>query len=327
MLVACEYNACDAVSQYDHVSVEIPVRHLEGEISELGTWEETASYLGDHRVVADYFLDANQYPDDSILAKRLYRLMQNPHIDSLYMEVDEYFVDFDQKVVAELEGGFRFIKYHYPETRDPRVETIITGQYNDLYVSDSLIVVGLDFFMGMNGKYPPNDVPAYIVQRYMKESVAPIILSFVSNEYNHIDQSHGTLLADMINVGKSYYFVSSALPCKPDSLIIGYTAEEMTLVEANQEVIWANLIENELLYETDHFLKNKFVGESPNVYEISEKCPGRVGAWVGWQIVRKYMENNPDVTLQELMKETDGHKIFQKSGYKPKNVEPLPSLI
>ncbi|MCV9388538.1 gliding motility lipoprotein GldB [Reichenbachiella ulvae] len=319
LLWSCGGGDCDQVDRYEDIVVDIPVEHLEEEMKELKSVDHTVAFLEANRAMADYFLDANQYPNDTILAKRLLPLMQNVYIDSLFMEVGEYFSEFDSENISELESAFRIIKHYYPSTEIPRVQTVITGQYNDLYVSDSLIVVGLDFFMGHNGTYPPNDVPAYIVKRYMKESVSPIILSFVSNEFNQIDQSHGTLLADMINVGKSYYFVSQMLPCKPDSLIIGYTAEEMKLVKQNREIIWANLIQNQLLYETNHFVKNKFVGESPNVFEISDKCPGRVGAWVGWEIVEKYMEENPEVTLQQLMAEKDAHKIFQQSNYKPKN--------
>ena len=66
-------------------------------------------------------------------------------------------------------------------------------------------------------------------------------------------------------------------------------------------------------------MKNKFIGESPNVYEISEKCPGRIGAWLGWEIVKKYMDKNPEVSIVDLMNDTDAHRIFQMSGYKPRN--------
>jgi hypothetical protein len=37
---------------------------------------------------------------------------------------------------------------------------------------------------------------------------------------------------------------------------------------------------------------------------------------VGLQIVRSYMKNN-EVTLAELMKETDSQKILNKSKYRP----------
>ncbi|MNL23930.1 hypothetical protein D3C87_1453440 [compost metagenome] len=50
--------------------------------------------------------------------------------------------------------------------------------------------------------------------------------------------------------------------------------------------------------------------------EIDNDSPGRVGAWIGWQMVRSYMKNN-NVTLPELLK-TDNKEIFEKSKYKPK---------
>lgn len=319
MLTGSCTDKCDQVAVYDDIEVDISVERLEEQMKSFDSWKTTEQFFVKNRIMADHFLDANQYPNDSILAKRLYNLLQHQSIDSLMNETLEYYSEFEDVTIPELEHGYEYIMSNYPNTKIPRVQTIVTGFYNDMYVSDSLIVLGLDFLMGVQGRYHANDVPIYIVKRYMKESVAPMVLSFVSQEYNMIDNTHGTLLADMINLGKSYYFVSQALPCKADSLIIGYTSEEIKLVKENQEIIWANLIENELLYETNQFMKNKFVGESPNVYEISEKCPGRIGAWLGWEIVKKYMDKNPSVSIVDLMNDTDAHKIFQMSGYKPKN--------
>jgi hypothetical protein len=47
-----------------------------------------------------------------------------------------------------------------------------------------------------------------------------------------------------------------------------------------------------------------------------ELSPGRIGVWMGWQIVNSYMKHN-DVSLQELLK-IDEDIIFTKSKYKPK---------
>lgn len=317
LLSSCGSDDCSVNEEYAGVSLDISYERLEEQTAAFKSPEDFIQFLNENRAMANYFLDAKQYPNDQILANRMYKLFQEKSIDTLRQEAVDYFVDFDQ-YISQLEQAYRFVKYHYPETSIPRVQTMVSGLYNDLYMSDSLIVVGLDFFIGLNGSYHANNIPLYMVRRYKRESMVPIMMSFVSNQYNEIDNKHETLLADMVNLGKSYYFVKESLPCVADSLIIGYTAEEMSLVNANQEVIWANFIENELLYETDHFKKNKFVGEAPNVYEISEKCPGRIGAWLGWQIVASYMDNN-DVSIQELMAETDAHKIFQRSKYKPRN--------
>ncbi|MFY0626433.1 MAG: gliding motility lipoprotein GldB [Reichenbachiella sp.] len=315
---SCIDDRCNQADFYKEQNVEIEARRLESQLSEFENVENVLEFISKNRMLADYFLDANQYPNDTIIANRMLNLFLDPYIDTLVMESTNYFSDFDE-IINELESAYRFIQFNYPEVKIPRVETFVSGLYNDMYVSDSLVIVGLDYFMGMNGSYHSNDIPLYIVKRYMRESLAPIVLSFVSNDFNKVDLQHKTLLSEMVNLGKTYYFVSEALPCKPDSLIIGYTSEEIKLAKENQEVIWANIIQNELLYETNHFVKNKFVGESPNVVEISEKCPGRIGAWVGWEIVRSYMEKNPEVTFKELMNESDAHKIFQLSGFKPRN--------
>lgn len=318
ILSSCDGENCEEDESYAALSVKIEVDRLEDEVNALTSPEHIVEFLQANRTVADHFLLAKDYPNDTILSRRMYRLFKNASFDTLIMETKAHFSAFDENV-AELERGFRFIKSHYPETIVPKLQTMISGFCNDLYISDTLVVIGLDYFVGTSGRYQPNDIPQYIAKRYKKESVAPIVLSFFSNNYNQTDQSHGTLMADMINIGKSYYFVKQALPCVADSLIIGYTPEEIRLVNANQETIWASLIENDMLFETDHTLKNKFVGESPNIPEIGEKCPGRVGAWLGWEIVKKYMDRNPEVTFQELMADRDAHRLFQRSGYKPTN--------
>jgi hypothetical protein len=40
---------------------------------------------------------------------------------------------------------------------------------------------------------------------------------------------------------------------------------------------------------------------------------------MGWQIVRKYMQENKSVTLEQLFKDMDSQSILEKSGYKPQN--------
>ncbi len=84
--------------------------------------------------------------------------------------------------------------------------------------------------------------------------------------------------------------------------------------------MWRHFIENEMLYSEDPKLNIRFIAPAPfsKFYlEIDNDSPGRVGAWIGWQIVRSYMKNNNNVTLPELLK-TNAKEIFEKSKYKPK---------
>ena len=128
-----------------------------------------------------------------------------------------------------------------------------------------------------------------------------------------------TLLSEMIDFGKTYYLLSMLFPCTPDHELMGYSKETMDDVKANQTIIWANFIQNEWLYETSDMTKRKFLGDRPNVYEIGEKCPGRIGAWVGWQIVKSYAEKSGK-SVTDIMREKDHHTLFTTSGYKPVDI-------
>ena len=74
-----------------------------------------------------------------------------------------------------------------------------------------------------------------------------------------------------------------------------------------------------MLYSSDSKLPNRFTNVAPfsKFYlEIDNDSPGRVGQWIGWQIVRSFMQNN-DVSMQDMLK-MDDKEIFEKSKYKPK---------
>ena len=316
---SCDIQECEIKQEVLSTEVDIDIERKEQELIGSTSINTYKNFLSENRVLADFFLDAIQYPSDSILAVRLFNLMSQPSIDSLRQDAYTQFenVDFLEK---QFELAFQHLKYYYPKAPVPNIQTMITGLYRDLYVSDTLIVIGIDFFIGADAKYKPNEVPEYIYRRFTPEYIVPASFLFLSEQYNQVNLEDQTLLNEMVMAGKTYYFTKAMMPCTPDSVIIGFTEEEMAEVKKsiNQEKVWGYFVSNQLLYETDHKLKNKFMGERPFVTELDEKkrCPGRIGAWVGWEIVKAYMANN-NVTLQELMKETDAKKIFLKSKYRP----------
>jgi uncharacterized protein YjaZ len=123
----------------------------------------------------------------------------------------------------------------------------------------------------------------------------------------------------MINEGKKLYLLDSYLPDVSDAQKIGYSNDEIEWVTLNETQIWTYFIENNLLYSTDYQLNKRFIENAPfsKFYiNIDKESPGRVGVWLGWQIVRSYMNNN-NVTLQQLL-QTNANEIFKKSKYKPK---------
>ena len=122
----------------------------------------------------------------------------------------------------------------------------------------------------------------------------------------------------MVHEGKLLYYLDMVLPDAPDSTKIGYTQTQLNWCKQNEPEIWAFLTEKELLFSNQIREYNKLISEAPSVSGMPPETPGRIGIWVGWQIVRRYMQQNPKVSLDELMQIKDGQKILQGSRYKPK---------
>lgn len=311
-LVSCQNESCrEAISP---VKVSLKTHRLEQELFKSESEADVIAFLDQNDRLAKVFLHAEEYPSNEILGKKLFQLIKNPSIDTLYTEANEAFENFGL-LKSEIEEGLGRLKALYPETPSPELMTIVTGFYNDLLITHKEVIIGMDFFIGEGATYKPQEIPDYILRRYNREHLPSIILKFISSQY--VKPSEGeTMLAEMIDHGKSLYLTSYLLPCTPENIIMGYTEDEWRDVFENDQIIWANFVTNKWLFETSHFMKQKFIGERPNVYEIGEKCPGRIGQWLGWQIINDYVSET-GISITELMAETDANKIFNQSGYKP----------
>jgi hypothetical protein len=114
--------------------------------------------------------------------------------------------------------------------------------------------------------------------------------------------------------------MDAVMPETSDTLKIGYTQNQLVWCDENEAGIWAYFLENDLLFESDYLKIQKYLAEAPftpGIGEKSESAP-KLGIWTGWQIVKKYMDKNPEVSLQQLMLESDSQKILSLSKYKPR---------
>ncbi len=121
----------------------------------------------------------------------------------------------------------------------------------------------------------------------------------------------------MIDEGKMLAYLDAVLPDVSDSVKIKYTANQLSWANNNEKDVWAFLVGNELLYETDYQMQTKLLQDGPFTAGFGNNSPPRLGAYIGWQIVLAYLNQNPDVSLQQMINETDSQKILQESRYKP----------
>jgi gliding motility-associated lipoprotein GldB len=317
LLSACKKQTeCQLSEEILQVPVDIEIERLETLLFETNDLKEVLWTLEEYPEFTEQYLQEKLYDNREELAKELLLINQDSSMQELYGEVMKHFPDLAD-VEQELENAFKYVRYYFSDFEAPKVYTMVSGFNSDLFISEDIIVIGLDYFLPEDHRFQPGELPRYIAKRYQKDYIVSTILVALSQRYNATDNRDNTLLAEMIYYGKAYHFVKTMMPCTPDEYIIGYTEKEIADSYANEEFIWSHFIENQLLFETNPFEIRKYTGEAPFTDEISMDAPGRLGRWIGWNIVDDYRFNN-SLSINELMEEKDADKIFRQSGYRPR---------
>lgn len=297
-------------------AVSLQFEQLQEILPSVRSKEELVQFLSRYPIIRDQVLHRAEYPDDSTFINTLYQRFTNPHIDSLLIETNKVFGD-QSHLKREFEDAFSNLQYYYPEVTLPKIQTIITGFDTDLFISDTLIIVGLDYYLGSGAKYRPN-MYEYILQQYIPQNIVPSIMLLygIDGRINATNMGDRTVLADMVAYGKSFYFAKRMLPCTPDSILMNYNRKDIEGARGNQDLIWFRLVEDKVLYSTAQQDKQHYLGQRPKTVEVGPECPGRIAQWVGWQIVNSYMKSKEETTLQDLMKMSDADRLFKESKYK-----------
>lgn len=242
----------------------------------------------------------------------------NEQENFLYTESQKVFFDFES-TTKELTSLFQHYKYNYPEFKEPKIITHISDidfKYPIIY-ADSLLFIALDMYLGKDHE-AYSDFPKYLTQNFTREHLIVDVCDRI-NRSSYPKFKARSFLDKIINNAKYLYALDVNLPLVDDAVKIGYSENKLEWAINNEVDIWKYFIENELLYSNDATLDSRFIDLSPfsKFYLQSDNdSPGRIGIWIGWQIVRSYMENN-DVTLQQFMI-TNPEDIFRKSKYKPR---------
>ncbi|QNJ96945.1 Gliding motility gldB [Constantimarinum furrinae] len=254
-----------------------------------------------------------QYPD-SIWRQKMQDTLQK----QLEAEVLKKFPE-NEPLEEELEALFRHIKYYVSSFSPPQIVTTTSDvdYRNKVILANKTLVISLDNYLGSD-HYFYEDIHLYISKNMKEDQIVQDVAATYAKRLISPPRQR-SLLAQMIYFGKELYIKDLWLPETSDAHKIGYTEEEMQWVHDNEADMWRYFIENELLYSTDAKLPPRFINPAPfsKFYlEIDNESPGMAGRFLGWQIVKSYMENN-DVTFDQLMIAST-EEIFTKSKYKPK---------
>ncbi|MFZ4545414.1 MAG: hypothetical protein ACOYOA_15280 [Saprospiraceae bacterium] len=231
----------------------------------------------------------------------------------IYRDMSEYDKEFTQ--------AFKYYKYYFPKKVTPQVVSYISEYGVGAFpYGDSLLAVGVDFFLGENHLgYGNLDIPRYVLRGMNKEHLVARTMEALVN--GMIDESAvGKRLIDvMIDNGKKLYILDKLLPFTPDSVKLAYTQKQVDWCNSNEAELWSYVLSDNLLYSVKSESWSKLVNASPSgTTKMPADSPGRAGNWLGMKIVKAYMQRMPNTSFEQLIALKDAQSILDKSKYKPR---------
>lgn len=259
------------------------------------------------------FMFSEKFPDSFWIAKKKDTIQQE-----LFTEVAKVFPNVDE-VEMDIESLFNHLKYYFPEFNIPRVitTTSMVDYRNRVIVTDTIAIIALDNYLGKEHFFY-QEIQKYIRKNFEAKQIVVDLASEYAGRYIYQPQRK-TLLDEMVYFGKQLYFKDIMLPNVSEAERMGYSESELEWARANEHYIWRYFIERELLYSTDTKLPSRFINPAPfskfYLEEIDTDSPGRLGQYIGWQIVRAYMKNN-EVSIKDML-QMKPEDIFNNSKFKP----------
>ena len=255
--------------------------------------------------------------NDSVTAFELERFRNHPDILFTHEEIERVFPQEKMSIIEEAITEMMQRKNHFfPSTKTPEFIFYQAAWNNRIHVTDSIIAIALDYYLGRESKaisfLSPDLFPQYKKRDMTPEMIMPdLAKSIASYVCNPFYNEQGTLLDEIIIFGKMLSISKALLPETEDSLLLSYTQEQFEWAEANEWNTWKILADNRTIYSKQRrdidrwFIEGPFTG----VPGIPQNSAPQLGAFIGWKMVRQYAEKHPEISLQDVIALNDS-KLF-----------------
>lgn len=222
----------------------------------------------------------------------------------------------------ELEGACQHFKYHFPDKQLPSsVNIMMSGFSNNVKRLGNDYGISEEMYMG------PGDeiydlarewMPEYKRRRCKRENIVPdLVREWTHTEFPY-NMNKTDFLSQLVFEGKQWYLLDAMLRDTPDTVKFLFTAKQLQWCEDNEANIWATFIKEKYLYGTSEQVNKTYLGDGNFTTSFDHASPSRTGCWIGYRIVKKYMDDHPNVTLPQLMAMTDAQVLQTQAQYKPK---------
>ena len=317
--IACLCCICCSENKAGGGTPEFPIIRFDTDLYQYLTQNVSDSVLQKEKVFLDVLgagiLDIGK-SDSTGFYSRLKNYFSDSTLMSIYKDEQEKFADLTE-INEELSNGLHIFLQQFPQIKPPKVYMHVSGFNRNVIVTDDILSLSADKYLGSDYPVYQNFFDDYKRQLMNPDRIVPDYLLGFMMANLPFKGDEDVLLDRMLYEGKLRYMLSQLLPNRQEWEYTGYEKEQYEWCSQHESLIWKTILENHHLFTADYLTTNLYLKESPHTAPLPVESPGRVGIWLGYQIISAYMKQNPKTGWQKLMEFTDYKDLLKQSKYKP----------
>lgn len=250
--------------------------------------------------------------ENSDMKQYIYKFYSDTTLRQVVRDTEKKFTDMSL-IEDSLNLAFNKLREELPTLRIPSIYTQISALNQSIVVSDSLVGISLDKYLG-------EDYPLYAqyYYPYQRRTMTPsriipdVLYYYLCSEY--INKQQNQSYAEwMVNVGKIQWIVYKIIGYKNLGVSMGYTKDEIEWMENNESKVWYYMINNRFLQKRGTAEHEWMEGDYLKTY-FQTNVPAFMPMWMGTRLVGNFMKKNKGLSIYELLN-SDYKSIYAAAGF------------
>jgi hypothetical protein len=257
--------------------------------------------------------------EDPRLGMMLQRFATDADWSSAQHAVDSVLGDLEPQR-QEFEEAFKRLEVLFPDSLTPGIIAYNSGFNYGIYPTDSVLGIGVEWFIGKDhpviGYLAPEAFPQFVKERMRPEMLVPsAIKGWLLVHYTR-DIRGEDLLTNLVETGKVMALLDALLPDTDPALKFAFTKEQLACCEANEYNVWKGIVAKDQLFSKNAEDIGRLMNDGPFTSGLPHESPGHIGEWIGYRMVKAYLNAHPKTTFAQLFA-LDDPRVVLKS-YKPR---------
>lgn len=213
----------------------------------------------------------------------------------------------------QITTAFRYFMFHFDSVSPPDQVIYMNKLFSNIHCSDSAVTVAPESYIPPESEVI-SSIPKNQLYEWQRDRMdiqyleRDILVNWIQvHLFNEIDKQ---LAQHIVQAGKLLYILNASFPNADERYILRYSEVDWKWATQHEEMTWNYLVKEQLLFKNNRRDKANFLNAGPTTVGLPEESPDRMGQYLGYKMVKGFMQENKQVSLQDLL-EIDYNKILQ----------------